>query len=220
MYTILTCCKKMCYSASASLRSYLATNALLLLLLLIYGLSNTYLIWHITFVATFSMIQLAEYYIWCSLYADDKEANRYWTATIPTLLWLQPLVQTIGYLTTDNITTINQMYITLAFIFFYVVNILVTFVQRNHKQIISQVGPNGHLVWTPGRVHSLFSGIAYMLGMFVPLLMAREYLLLAYGTLSFIYSRVVYPIEEFSSMWCFIAIGYTICLILQTALYI
>lgn len=208
----------MCYSASASLRSYLATNALLFLLLLIYGTSNLYLIWHVTFVATFSLIQLAEYYIWCSLYADDKETNRKWTAAIQPLLWLQPLVQTIGYLSTNNITTVNHFLIVMAFISFYVINVLVTFCQMSSKQTISQVGPNGHLVWTPGRVHSLLPGIAYILGIFVPLLMSREYLLLAYGTISFVYSRITYPIEEFSSMWCFIAIGYTTCIVLQTVL--
>lgn len=208
----------MCYSASASLRSYLATNALLVLLVLVYGITNLYLVWHVTFVATFSLIQLVEYYIWCSLYSDDKVANRYWTVLIPPLLWLQPLVQTIGYFSTLDQYDSCAVFVALSSILFYTTSTILSFVQRNHRKEISQVGPNGHLVWSQENIHSLPQALLYLLGMFIPLLAAKEYLLFIYGALSLVYSRVVYPVQEFSSMWCFIAIGYTLSVVIQMSL--
>jgi hypothetical protein len=57
----------------------------------------------------------------------------------------------------------------------------------------------------------------YLLGVFVPLIFIKNKRLainlLIYGLLSLVVSMVVYP-DEFGSMWCFIANGYTLTTII------
>lgn len=194
----------MCYSATSSIQSYFSTLSLVFLMLLYYRLQSTYLLWHILFIITFSQIQLIEYFIWSSIYENNTPRNSYWTSIIPSLLWLQPFIQTLGYLMVVDDTIIPSM-----LVIYYLYKAIRSF--SNRPQLISHIGTYGHLVW--GHHFTLGQSLLYLYGMFAPLLLARQYVLFGYGLVSLVYIRVKYPIQEFSSMWCFVAIGYTILLV-------
>lgn len=194
----------MCYSATSSIQSYFSTLSLVLLMLLYYGLYSIYLLWHILFIATFSQIQLIEYFIWSSIYENNTSRNIYWTSIIPALLWMQPLVQTLGHLMVAENTIVPSI-----LVIYYLYKAIQSFSVRPH--LMSHIGTYGHLVW--GHHFTFWQSLLYLYGMFAPLLLTRQYTLFMYGLISLVYIRFKYPIQEFSSMWCFVAIGYTILLV-------
>ena len=80
-------------------------------------------------------------------------------------------------------------------------------------------GPNKHLIWykidkitneKSSLVERYFLGYIYLIGMGIGLWYTQNYSLLLYGICSFIYILSQYPPDEFSSMWCYVAVAYSL----------
>jgi hypothetical protein len=165
------------------------------------------------FIISFTSIQLLEYYIWKSIDNDNVVDNEYYTRLIPLVLFIQPVVQT--YFTWK----INGSKILLNLLIIYILIFLFTLITINGFEYSSQVGKNKHLIWykTDKKtkvktivIQRYFFGYIYLLGLGIGLFFTKQYTLLLYGILSFIYTWQNYQEDEFSSMWCFIAIFYSI----------
>ena len=198
----------MCIDQQTSLNSFLLS--IFASIFLIFR-NNTFDIGNAVFIISFTTIQLLEYFIWKNI--NIPENNEYYTRLIPLVLFIQPIVQTyFAYKFTLNNTLYNLLIV-------YIIMFVYIFVTINNFNYQSTIGPNKHLIWykidkitkeqsTVIKRHVL--GYIYLIGMGIGLWYTGNYLLLSYGILSFMYIFINYPEDEFSSMWCFVAIVYSL----------
>jgi len=161
--------------------------------------NKNYDFWNALFILSFISMQFAEGLAWL-----NYDIARYLVVYI---VALQPVIQSFG-----NAYFNNQP----IFYIPVIIGFLMMFLIRPPGKI--GVGPNGHLDWFV-RFDNNWSYVFYFLFyysfMAIPLLwqkpIQRFSPLLIYGILILIYSIYNYrETGEFSSMWCFLAIGYAI----------
>jgi len=152
------------------------------------------------------LIQLWEGLIW---YFGTTHclSNTVFVPLILVTLYLQPFVQTwMGYLTTKQRT----LYI-MSFV--YIVLLIFALYRAFTENFSVVVGEHGHLVWNTDRGSFIGSfGVLYLLGMFLGLLYDAPTTLplIVYGLISFTVAMKYMPTKEFSSFWCYIAVGYSV----------
>lgn len=216
----------MCYSFESSYNNWLLSLIIIVYLILNEKdarFKNTD-VWVALFTLTFGQIQIIEAMLWNELGKDnpDKKTIQRTAKYIPALLLAQPLIQCLCcYFVTKN----NYM---LCLTFVYLGLLLY---ETAKKDVIDvTIGPNNHLVWkrydSNNSVLPLFGnvyvGYAYMFGLIVPLFFINDTVirnvLVAYGVGSMIYSLYRYNYEEFSTNWCYVAIGYSVVYIVASRL--
>lgn len=175
------------------------------------------------FVFTLGLIQLIEYGIHSG--ADPHQSGRALYIT----LWLQCVVLAIGVFLfikgvkdPDNPTVTENVVHTIAgwnlflFSIIFVVTLVLSFVSSNN--FYGAPGPSGHIEWYMNSGPILGNlGWLYLIGIFLPLLLIFAYyswtdvgiaILIIYGVLSACYVLINYPPEAFSSMWCYLSVGF------------
>lgn len=203
----------MCYSSQVSFTVWVVV-LIVSALLLIRGRPNDK--WNAMFILCFTIIQLLEGLIWSRMDRNITTGIATITAIILIALWSQPLVQTyMGYRTTGSKILYYGTILFVALLGYAIYRA----VTGNFTTI---VGPNGHLVWIDKNNKSFLSSdktkfltIFYLMGLLGPLLFMKgiwqKTALIGYGLATLLYSIYNYSnTEEMSSMWCFIACGYSL----------
>lgn len=176
------------------------------------------------FIFTLGLIQLIEYGIHCG--ADPQQSGRALFIT----LWLQCLVLAIGvfifiktdrdshtnHSTSQNIIQIISGWNLFLFAIVFVVSLVLSFT-ANHN-FSGAPGPSGHIEWYLNNKPLLGPwSILYIVGVFLPLFLIFAYyswadigiaILIIYSALSACYVMANYPPNAFSSMWCYLSIGF------------
>ena len=175
------------------------------------------------FVFTLGLIQLIEYGIHSG--TDPYQSGRALFIT----LWLQCLVLAIGVFIfingsrdPDNPSVAENVVHTIAgwnlflFAFVFVVALILSF--TSGSTFSAAPGPSGHIEWYMNGGPLLGRwGWLYLIGLFVPLILIFGYymwadvgiaILILYGILSAVYVLATYPPAAFSSMWCYLAVGF------------
>lgn len=212
----------MCFSAKASVSAWWI---LALLALFLWYRNDAYDRALAPFVLALGLIQLIEYGIHNN--ANGSQGGKALFIT----LWLQCLLLAIGVYIfikvelAKNGTDIGagkKFLETLAvmnlilFSVIFIIALIYTFLSS--AQFSAVVGASGHIEWYRNG-HALMGnvGILYIIGVFVPLFLIFWYygfsnigiaLLIIYGILSAAYVITNYPPEAFSSMWCYLAVGF------------
>ena len=198
----------MCFNTTSSLTAWLFANTIAVYLFL---RNQNYDRWNAIFIFTFTLIQLLEAGIWRNL---DNYWNSYLTATILIAILVQPLVQSyLGYKYTG---AYPLLILTILLSIILVISIL-RIIFSNISHFITYVGKNGHLVWTDS-TNPIFIGnniilIIYLIGLLVPLLFMEQYKgwpLLIVAIITALWSWYNSKNNEFSSLWCYTAIIYSL----------
>jgi len=194
----------MCYSASASFTTFFIS---LFFILLLWNRNNTYDRWNALFILSFAMIQLWEGFIW--MYGMDNEyISNIVVPLILITLYTQPFVQTYMAYSHTNSSLLYLLSIFYFLLLFYILY------RSFHERMYVSTGPHNHLIWhscdSPSFIGSF--GLLYLIGMFIGLVYGfpNTLPLFVYGCITFIYSTKYWKTLEFSSYWCFIAVGYSI----------
>lgn len=153
--------------------------------------------WNALFIVSFILVQLGEGFIWLGY-----DIFRYFLVFI---VGIQPIVQSFGNAYFNNKP---------IFYIPVIIGLLFLFILRAPKNI--GTGINGHLDWEIKHINIYFLilyGIYYFTFMSLPLLWQVPYnrflVLFIYGVSTAIWSFYNYHLTgEFSSMWCYLAIGY------------
>lgn len=161
--------------------------------------NKNYDYWNALFVVSFISMQFAEGLAWL-----NYDIARYLIVYIVTL---QPIIQSFG-----------NAYFNGQKIFYIPVLIGILFILLIRVPENIGVGPNGHLDWSL-RFDNIWSYSLYFIFyygfMLIPLFwqipITRFYPLIIYGVGTLLWTNYNYKATgEFSSMWCFLAIGYAI----------
>ena len=175
------------------------------------------------FIFTIGLVQLIEYGIHSG--TDPTQSGR----ALFIILWLQCLVLAIGVFIfiksstdpdnpsiTENVVNIIAGWNLFLFAIIFVVALIMAFISDN--TFSSLPGPSGHIEWymNGGMILGKW-GWLYLLGIFVPLLLILGYymwadigiaILIIYGAISAAYVLANYPLSAFSSMWCYLSVGF------------
>ena len=218
----------MCYNETVSLITWIIVVCISILM---YKRNKANDRWNATFIITFTLIQLLEAVLWISIKHNNVHLNQIITRTVLVALWLQPLVQTyMGYITTGS-NFLFILSIVLALVFTYYTIYAIT----SSKNFYTSPGQSCHLVWHQSKdsmtsanlstcgnnndtglflTKNKYLTILYLIGLFVPLLFMipkwQGYVLLFVGITSFTYAKLTSSPQEFSSMWCYVAIIYAV----------
>jgi len=205
----------MCFDWQSSLTSWaISTGASWYL----YKRNKNYDRWNAGFITCFSTIQLLEAGIWKTDPSKGvTENNELLTKLILVGLSAQPLVQTYGaYVFTQETVLWYATWVFVGFLIYSIWRIL----KAKPGDFYSTIGSKGHLVWhsTNGEkgkegVFGTWSGVLYLLGIFIPLFFMKDYgglPLMAIGILTAAYVLYIAGPGEFGSMWCYTAIFYSV----------
>ena len=210
--------KKMCFTAKASVSSWWI---LALMSLFLWYRNEKYDRALSVFVFTLGLIQLIEYGIHSG--TDPHQSGRALFIT----LWLQCLVLAIGVFIfidgskdPDNPTMTENIVHTIAgwnlflFAIVFVIALILSF--TSGSTFYAAPGSSGHIEWYMNGGPLLGKwGWLYLIGLFVPLLLIFAYyvwadigiaLLIMYGILSAAYVLANYPLNAFTSMWCYLSV--------------
>lgn len=210
----------MCFTAKASITSWWI---LVLMSLFLWYRNEKYDRVISIFVLTLGLIQLIEYGIHSG--TDPSQSGRALFIT----LWLQCLVLAIGVFifinsmknkhdptTTENVIHIISGLNLILFSVIFVVALIVSF--TTNIDFYGAPGDSGHIEWylNGGNILGIY-GIFYLIGLFLPLILIFGYyswadievaVLIIYGILSAAYVLTNYPLTAFSSMWCYLSVGF------------
>lgn len=166
-----------------------------------------------------AIIQLIEYGIHSG--ADPSQSAK----ALFLNLWIQCVVLAICtylYVSSSNNKTIVN--IACANMIFYAVvfGVFLLYTLFSSAEFSAYVGESGHIEWyrNDGNLMGNF-GFIYIIGIFLPLFILLSYynwsdvgllILLIYGIGSAIYVKYYFPPEAFSSMWCYLSIGFAFLL--------
>lgn len=210
----------MCFNSKASITSWWI---LALISLFLWYRNEKYDRALSVFVFTLGLIQLIEYGIHSG--ADPHQSGRALFIT----LWLQCLVLAIGVFIfinsvkdNDNPTMTENIVHTIAgwnlflFAIIFVVTLILSF--TSGSTFSGAPGPSGHIEWymNDGSLLGKWWWL-YIIGIFIPLILIFAYymwadigiaILIIYGVLSAAYVLANYPPNAFSSMWCYLTVGF------------
>lgn len=199
----------MCFTAKASMTGFLLITIVALFL---FYRGEKYDRVLSLFIIALGLIQVIEYGIHMGINSQTAGLLLFVT------LWLQTLVFAIGlyiFMKEGTLKVISTWYLVIYSIIFIIALI---YAVMNKNSFTGQEGSSGHIEWT--RNGGGFLGDywwVYLLGIFIPLLLLLSYyqwkdiglyFLILYGIISLIYVRYTYPPEAFSSMWCYLVVGF------------
>lgn len=205
----------MCYDAHTSRAGFVATWALSIYMLTLQDtkLPWRYNAWTSVLMMTVALIQLQEYRAWTHL-DDDARRRRAAQLLKPTLL-LQPAVNVAMC---AYVLDAPALYAVAAAYAGWAAHAYAN--PQPHADI--RRGTHGHLAWygdARTRSHPFATPAdkgLYLLGLCAPLALAAVAGHTAYGVVmlatlfcTLVYSLVMYPLTESSSMWCFWGLVYT-----------
>jgi hypothetical protein len=192
----------MCWNATVSLNTFLFS---------FFGVNFAYFnniinIYEYLFFYSFISIQLLEYFTWKHLH--NKKINKLLSQLGLFLIFLQPL---LIILIPNNVKfNIKATLITLYLIFFS----LIFFSIKNDFSM--EKAPNGHLAWNWLKYPPLIV-LLWLTFYLVILLYAKKYILFAINAiivLTIYYTY--YKTNTWGSLWCWIANGLAVLLIIRT----
>lgn len=181
----------MCWSATVSLNTYIVAT-----FGTIFALANGAPVGVVAWLHVFSMMQLAEFFIWRNLH--DLYWNRVFSWFGLLLLAIEPiasiLLMTPGALQTGMMLT-YLAYIAIMGIFYI------------PTQPYSSIAPNGHLQWNwVDSKRPLPLKIIWIIFFILPLFLSKHYFLGIATTISLIISIIAFRKGgTWGSMWCWIA---------------
>lgn len=210
----------MCYTAKASIISWWI---LALMSLFLWYRNEKYDRALSVFIFTLGLVQLIEYGIHSG--TDPNQSGRALFIT----LWLQCLVLAIGVFLfingsvdtdnptlTENIVHVISGWNLFLFAIVFVVALVLSF--TSESTFSGAPGKSGHIEWYMNGGPLLGNwGWLYIVGVFVPLILIFGYymwadigiaILIMYGILSAAYVLSNYPTNAFSSMWCYLSVGF------------
>lgn len=178
----------MCWSAEASLSTYLASMAAAAIT---YGRGD---IWWLLF--TFSQMQLAEFFMW-----KDIPHNQFGSMIGSLSLALQPFASI--YMIKD-ISIRNKLWI-----LYGVFTAIATFM--GHPIFKAVKGGNGHLKWlfvpTTYSLREMINLLVWLGFLMAPLIISKRYTALVFLMLTLIVSLYFYlKYETWGTMWCWVSI--------------
>lgn len=223
----------MCFSFQASILAWfiaLFTSFIILYFSAFISKKIKY-IWFAIFLLTFSQIQIMEAILWST---ENYKINNFITIMIYYLLWLQPLINVLGLFLYKysiiklSFTTI--LYYLLPIIYYSFIMIYSLFFMDN-SHFMSHVNNNNHIIWcnsvdkynyflngfTNNKILNFFIGSSYMIGLILPPALTFDYdgvIIMVYSLLSYLFTKMLFLIDEYASVWCYIAIGYSfVCIV-------
>jgi hypothetical protein len=166
------------------------------------------------FTMTFAQIQVIEALIWRELENKNQQKANELARYIVPLLLSQPLINFLlsYYVTNDT----DFLFLSLTYFNLFIKQTDLAF---NVDKISVAVGPNGHLMWLrhniDGESISLFgtkvNRILYMFGLLYPILKLKNstmrIVLFLYAVMSCIYCYKTSTPKEYTSKWCYVAVG-------------
>ena len=192
----------MCFNKETSIGAWLIS---LVLAFYLYIRNKNYDRWNAGFIVTFTTIQLLEAGIWFSLETHNSNLGNIFTKCVLVVLLLQPLVQTyLGY-------EFTHAYILYVMSFVYLGLVVWAIYKVTTITAHSEIGVNGHLVWSVSKYMNGIVGVLYIAGLFLPLFFMDNYKgipLVVVGVITALYSLIKTNMKEFSSYWCFTAVIY------------
>jgi len=192
----------MCWNATVSLNTFLfsffAVN--------FAYFNNIINIYECLFFYSFISMQLIEYFTWKHLH--NKKINRLLSQLGFFLIFLQPI---LSILIPNNVKfNVKATLITLYLIFFF----LIFFSIKNDFSMTK--APNGHLAWNWLKYPPLVV-LLWITFLLVILLYAKKYILFAINALIFLaIYYTYYKTNTWGSLWCWIANGLAVLLIIRT----
>jgi hypothetical protein len=192
----------MCWNATVSLNTFLfsffAVN--------FAYFNNIINIYECLFFYSFISMQLIEYFTWKHLH--NKKINRLLSQLGMLLVFIQPL---FFILIPNNVKfNIKASLITLYVIFLVFLGYLIKYDYSMVK------APNGHLAWNWLNV-PVFYIFIWLTFLLVILLYAKKYILFAINLLIFLaIYYTYYKTNTWGSLWCWIANGLAVLLIIRT----
>lgn len=192
----------MCWNATVSLNTFLfsffAVN--------FAYFNNIINIYEYLFFYSFISMQLIEYFTWKHLH--NKKINRLLSQLGMLLVFMQPL---FFILIPNNVKfNIKATLITLYVIFLVFLGYLIKYDYSMVK------APNGHLAWNWLNV-PVFYIFIWLTFLLVILLYAKKYILFAIYALIFLaIYYTYYKTNTWGSLWCWIANGLAVLLIIRT----
>ena len=210
---------KMCFSAKAS---FSAWWLLAIMAVFLWYRNEKYDRALSGFVLALGFIQLIEWGIHTG--ADSNDSGR----ALYMILWLQCLLLGVGVFlfvdwsqkeninstTTQNIVHIIAGINLLLFAVVFIIALILSFTST----FSAAPGSSGHIEWYKDGGFLLGSwGWLYIIGIFGPLILIFAYymwadiaiaILIIYGALSAAYVLGNYPPSAFSSMWCYLSLGF------------
>jgi hypothetical protein len=192
----------MCWNATVSLNTFLfsffAVN--------FAYFNNIINIYECLFFYSFISMQLIEYFTW--KHSHNKKINRLLSQLGMLLVFIQPL---FFILIPNNVKfNIKATLITLYVIFLVFLGYLIKYDYSMVK------APNGHLAWNWLNV-PVFYIFIWLTFLLVILLYAKKYILFAINALIFLaIYYTYYKTNTWGSLWCWIANGLAVLLIIRT----
>jgi hypothetical protein len=162
------------------------------------------------FILFLGLIQLVEFAIHGG--ASGSESGKW----IFMILWSQILALAIGVAVYTPVGWLKWIAIAIAVLagVLFCVGIYYTVTST----FDAKVGPDGHIQWIRdgGSLMGPILGPLYVLGLFLPLIVlwiaydfaAGPLVLILYGAVSAMFVATRYSPESFSSMWCYLAVGF------------
>ncbi len=187
----------MCWSAEASLSTYLAAMTAAAIT---YGKSD---IWWLLF--TFSQIQLAEFFMW-----KDMPHNQLGSMIGSLSLVLQPVASI--YLIKD-VSLRNKLWI-----MYGIFTVLGTLFGNPVFKAVK--GDNGHLKWlfisSIKSIREFANVVIWLAFLFAPLIITKQFVPLVFGVATLAVSLFFFlKYETWGTMWCWVSIFAWLLLIIQ-----
>ncbi len=197
----------MCFNAESSLTVWVFS---IVIAVYLYQRNRNYDRWNSSAIIVISTIQLLEAGLWTSL--DDPKKNDILTRLVLLTLLAEPLVQSyMGYRYTKSVYLQIFTYIFVGFFIWGLIRVL----SAKPGQFHSDVSDSGRLEWKDNASSGGLIKWAplWFAGLLIPLLFMKEYrgiplLIAALGTMA--YSFYITSGQGFGSLWCFLAIIYSI----------
>lgn len=198
----------MCWSAEASITSYILGSIVSLYLFLIGDKYDKNIA---LFSLTFIQMQLAEFFMWIDQDCN-KNLNHYATIFAEYILILQPLSIIFGAILfkTTNIPK-NLLYCLLVIIIIYLINYSML-VAYNKRKLCSKSINNGYLKWDRIKKVDIIYYIIYFI--FISFLWPfmnsiKGFFILIFGIISLLFglnNNNQFIFAQWESKWCFISV--------------
>lgn len=195
----------MCYTAKASLTGFFLITIV------------AFFLWYrnvdydrviAAFLIVLGLIQLIEYGVHSSM--SSTQAGK--------LLFLDLWLQCAVFAVATWIFLGTSLSLAVAIIFSIIFIIALVYILITKDVYSASVGDSGHIEWTRNGGSFLGPyGILYLIGIFVPLLLLLAsyswnniglVLLIIYGIVSCLITALIFPPEAFTSMWCYMVVGF------------
>jgi hypothetical protein len=195
----------MCYTAKASLTGFFLITIV------------AFFLWYrnvdydrviAAFLIVLGLIQLIEYGVHSSM--NSNQAGKLLFID----LWLQCAIFSVA----TYIFLGNSISLALAIVFSLIFGVALVYILVTKDTYSAQVGETGHIEWTHNGGSFLGPyGWLYLIGIFAPLLVLLAHynwtnvglwLLILYGIVSALIVVLMFPPQAFTSMWCYLVIGF------------